>query len=156
MLEARHFTIYTDHKPLCFAFNERKQNCTPRQFRHLDYISQFTTDIRHISSRSNIVADTLSRVDEVRQPIDLTDLAEDQLTDSELAEYIESSSLRLEKHVIPGSRIPLYCDVSTPTHRPFITKPFRKKKYSIFYTVSATQDKASSFTLCLARSKKRL
>lgn len=136
MLEARHFTIYTDHKPLCFSFSERKQNCSPRQFRHLDYISQFTTDIRHISSRSNIVADTLSRVDELTQTVDLTDVAKDQLTDPELAEFIDSSSLRLEKHEIPGSRIPLYCDVSTSTHRPFITKPFRRKVFDSLHDLS--------------------
>jgi cleavage and polyadenylation specificity factor subunit 1 len=49
MLEARHFTILTDHKRLTFAFQKKKENCSPRQFNHLDYISQFTTYIRHIS-----------------------------------------------------------------------------------------------------------
>jgi hypothetical protein len=62
MLEARHFTNLTDHKPLTFAFQQKRDNCSPRQFKHLEYISQFTTDIRHISGRHNIVADTLSRV----------------------------------------------------------------------------------------------
>ncbi|GBP57240.1 hypothetical protein EVAR_82952_1 [Eumeta japonica] len=59
MLEARDFVIFTDHKPLCHAFKTRKDKCSPRQYRHLDFISQFSTNIRHISGRDNVVADTL-------------------------------------------------------------------------------------------------
>ena len=33
---------------------------TPRQIRHLDYISQFTTDIRYVCGASNSAADALS------------------------------------------------------------------------------------------------
>jgi hypothetical protein len=39
-----------------------------RQFNHLDYIAQFTTDIQHNSGQGNIVADTLSRVEAVTVP----------------------------------------------------------------------------------------
>jgi cleavage and polyadenylation specificity factor subunit 1 len=63
MLEACHFTIFTDHKPLIYTFQQKKDKCSPRQFNHLDYMSQFTTDIRHISGQDNIVADTLSCVE---------------------------------------------------------------------------------------------
>jgi hypothetical protein len=51
MLEARHFTILTDHKPLSFAFQHRKESFSPRQFSHLDFISQFATDVCHLSSQ---------------------------------------------------------------------------------------------------------
>ncbi|KAJ2948692.1 hypothetical protein O0L34_g7948 [Tuta absoluta] len=84
MLEARDFTIYTDHKPLIYAFHNRKENCSPRQFRHLDLIAQFSTDIRHISGKDNVVADTLSRVEEITQPILLDQLAAAQHSDPEL------------------------------------------------------------------------
>jgi cleavage and polyadenylation specificity factor subunit 1 len=60
MLEARHFTILTDHKTLTFAFHQKRDKCSPRQFNHLDFISQFTTDIRYISGQDNIDADALS------------------------------------------------------------------------------------------------
>lgn len=96
MLDARCFTIYTDHKPLCFAFNSRKDNCTPRQFRHLDYISQFTTDIQHIPGKNNVVADTLSRVEELSQPVDYEKLAQSQERDEELKHLLNNeTSLRL-------------------------------------------------------------
>jgi cleavage and polyadenylation specificity factor subunit 1 len=48
MLEARHFTIFTDHKPITYAFKQKRDKCSPRQFNHLDFIAQFTTDIRHL------------------------------------------------------------------------------------------------------------
>ena len=60
-LESRNFTIYTDHKPIVAAFNSESDRENARQARQLAYISEFTTDVRHIPGTSNIVADTLSR-----------------------------------------------------------------------------------------------
>jgi cleavage and polyadenylation specificity factor subunit 1 len=45
MLEARHFTIFTDHKPITYAFQQKRDRCSPRQFNHLDFVAKFTTDI---------------------------------------------------------------------------------------------------------------
>jgi len=39
MLEARNFIIFTDHKPLTFAFHQKRDKCSPRQFNHVDFIS---------------------------------------------------------------------------------------------------------------------
>jgi len=65
MLEARNFTVLTDHKPLTFTFHQKRDKCSPCQFNHLDFISQFTTDICHISGQENVAADTLSRVKDI-------------------------------------------------------------------------------------------
>jgi cleavage and polyadenylation specificity factor subunit 1 len=67
MLKARHFTIFTDHKPTTYAFQEKRDKCSLRQFNHLDFVSQFTTDIRHISGQDN-VANALSLVESVTVP----------------------------------------------------------------------------------------
>ncbi|GFU75781.1 transposon Ty3-I Gag-Pol polyprotein [Trichonephila clavipes] len=49
MLEGREAIIYTDHKPLVFAFTRKHDNSTPRQIRYIEFISRFTTDIRYIA-----------------------------------------------------------------------------------------------------------
>ena len=41
----------------------RSDKYTPRQTRHLDYILQFTTDIRHVQGRYNTTADALPRLE---------------------------------------------------------------------------------------------
>ena len=60
-LEERHFVIFTDHKPLTFAFSKVSDTWSARQQRQLSAISEFTTDVRHIAGKANLVADTLSR-----------------------------------------------------------------------------------------------
>ncbi|GFW01058.1 transposon Tf2-9 polyprotein [Trichonephila clavipes] len=73
MLEGRTFVIYTDQKPLTYAFQQHSEKCSPRQLRHLDFISQFSTDIRYTKGSDNTVADALSRIeiDEI-SPTDVT------------------------------------------------------------------------------------
>lgn len=138
MLEARHFTVYTDHKPICYAFATRKDKCSPRQFRHLDYISQFTTDIRHISGKENVVADTLSRIEQVAQPIDLIQLAKSQDSDPELKRLLKegSMSLTFRKLTIPGTKTQLVCDDSQQLPRPFVTTPFRRQVFNNLHSLS--------------------
>lgn len=145
MLEARHFIVYTDHKPISFAFHERKNNCSPRQYRHLDFISQFTTDIRHISGKDNVVADTLSRIEELGDPVSLENLAQGQSSDPELQKILaEGSSLKLQKLHVPGSRSPLYCDVSTSTSRPYVPKCLRKQVFESLHSLSHPGANASA------------
>jgi RNase H-like domain found in reverse transcriptase/Reverse transcriptase (RNA-dependent DNA polymerase) len=61
MLEGWQFSILTDHKPLTFAVHRTSDPWTGRQARQLAYIAEFTSDIRHISGKDNVVADALSR-----------------------------------------------------------------------------------------------
>lgn len=137
MVEATDFAIYTDHKPICFSFHSRKENCSPRQYRYLDYIAQFSTDIRHISGKDNVVADTLSRVDELEAPIDYSKLAKLQESDPELQTLCrDDTSIRLEKLRIPGVNMDVYCDVSTDTPRPFITKTLRRQVFESLHSLS--------------------
>ena len=81
-LEGRAFTLYTDHKPLTFALYTKADKYNPRELRHLDYISQFTEDIKHIAGTDNTAADALSRLEisalQSALDIDLELLASDQ------------------------------------------------------------------------------
>lgn len=52
-IEGRTFHILTDHKPLTYAIATPSDKHSPRQTRHLDYISQFTSDIRHVKGAND-------------------------------------------------------------------------------------------------------
>ena len=60
-LEGRQFVIFTNHKPLTFALRSKTDNHSLHETRQLDFISQFTSDIRYIDGPVNFVADALSR-----------------------------------------------------------------------------------------------
>jgi hypothetical protein len=90
MLEARYFIIFTDHKPITYAFQQKRNKCSPRQFNYLDFVAQFTTDIRHILGQNNVVADTLSRVESVTTPPSYNALAIAQDSDDELRTHLGS------------------------------------------------------------------
>ncbi|CAK1589812.1 unnamed protein product [Parnassius mnemosyne] len=135
MVEARHFTVYTDHKPITFAFVTKRDNCSPRQHRYLSFISQFTTDIKHVSGCDNTVADALSRIEAISEILNYEDLANDQNSDPELQNLInKGTALRLEKIKSPEATI--YCDVSTHTPRPYITPQFRRQVFSQMHNLS--------------------
>ena len=61
-LEGRQFVIYTDHRPVTFAQRSKPDKYSPRETCHLDFVSQFTNDIQHISGEQNAAADALSRL----------------------------------------------------------------------------------------------
>ncbi|GFU76130.1 hypothetical protein TNCV_4120511 [Trichonephila clavipes] len=97
MLEGRTFVIYTDQKPLTYAFQQHSEKCSPRQLRHLDFISQFSTDIRYTKGSDNTVANALSRIE-----------------------------IEIEKHYFPLEDVTLYCDMSQKQPRPFVSKSMRQ------------------------------
>lgn len=129
MLEARDFVIHTDHKPLVFAFKQKLDKTTPRQTRHLDFISQFSTNIIHVPGKDNVVPDLLSRIEEIYiAKIDYRQLAEAQKQDDELQALLKNDkiSLHLKKIEIPDCEEKLYCDVSGKQTRPYVPNDFRK------------------------------
>lgn len=131
MLEGRNFIVYTDHKPLIYAFNQKMDKASPRQIRQLDFISQFSTDIRHISGAQNDVADLLSRIESVDSIIiDFSEIAEHQKSDPELKALLETpdpdSSLNLKMFTIPNSINQLCCDTANNVVRPYVPSKFRK------------------------------
>lgn len=137
-VEARPFTIFTDQKPLVYAFRQNSEKCSPRQQRQLEFISQFSTDIRHISGKSNFVADALSRIDSLEVPtvVDLAELAEAQVDDLQLREIIKDSSLILKAMPVANSNVSLVCDVSSSHVRPYVPLSLRKKVFDSIHTLS--------------------
>jgi cleavage and polyadenylation specificity factor subunit 1 len=98
MLEARNFMIFTDLKSITFAFQQKRDTCSPRQLNQLDFIAQFTTDIRHISGQDNVVADALSRYESVTASPSHDEIVATQDKDDDLRALLASdAALRLER-----------------------------------------------------------
>src|SRR5678815_2838010 len=137
-IEGRDFHILTDHKPLTFAMISRHERHSPREARHLEYVSQFTTDVRHISGVDNTTADALSRIQiDSISPIPIIDFeAMAQLQEDEIIDPTLTSSLRLEWITLPGIKRKLLCDTSTSTPRPYVPSSYRKDIFFNLHSLS--------------------
>ena len=130
-VEGRELVVYTDHKPLVHAVGSSTDRHSPRETRHLDFVAQFTTDVRHVPGRENVAPDALSRTVATlmhpQPPVDDVDtLAACQEEDEELARFRETEhSLQLRHKRLPSGRT-LVIDESTATPRPWIPAPLRR------------------------------
>ena len=151
LLEGRKFALFTDHKPLTFAMT-CKTDRSPRQTRHLSYIAEFTSDVRHISGASNIMADALSRIETV-QPTQGDNhntqannsfpetqsqkLATDQRDCPDIKHYLAShpnTGLKLE--TIKMEETDIICDTSTGRPRPMLPKTWRRTIFDQLHNLS--------------------
>lgn len=146
MIEGRNIVVYTDHKPLTFAFHKHNENASPRQQRHLEYVSQFTTQIKHISGSANVVADAFSRISEIDMPqsIDYEEMAKAQSRDDELRRIRETGKvLKLIPFLMSPKSTELWCDTSTDIVRPYVPKDFRHTIFRTFHNLSHPGVKAT-------------
>ncbi|TNN10300.1 Retrovirus-related Pol polyprotein from transposon 17.6 [Schistosoma japonicum] len=126
-IEGREFAIFTDHKPLTFSMKSSSDKYSPRESRHLDYISQFSTDIRHISGANNVVADALSRIHSLNriQGIDLVKLAQLQSEDIDFHHELAATTLQLQTKTI-GKGIA----------RPVVPRSYRRVIFDTLHNLS--------------------
>lgn len=144
LFEGRPLTIYTDHRPLTHAFSKIGTNSeTPRRTRQLLFISEFTSDIRHISGNDNVVADALSRVATIYCPtvLDYEQLAVSQKSDVYIKQYLESSdksgyNVTLKSVLLPNLEHEVYCETSKSKIKPYITKEFRRIVFESIHNLS--------------------
>lgn len=140
-IEGRELIIYTDHKPLCYTSKEKqsvsKEKISPRRLRHLDYISQFTSDIRHLPGSQNPVADALSRISQIDCPtnVDWNEIATQQEKDTELPRLLSKTNLKWKKMSIAKNKS-LYCEASTSDLRPYVPSIFRQQIFSTLHDVT--------------------
>ncbi|GBN09472.1 hypothetical protein AVEN_269288-1 [Araneus ventricosus] len=81
----------------------------------------------HISEKDNVVADALSRIENISTcPLAYEDIARSQQDDEELK---QPTSLTLQKLQVPNTDVMLYCNISTQVIRPYIPKTHR---YQVF------------------------
>lgn len=141
LLEGRSFTVFTDHKPLVYAL-ESKTDRNPRQTRQLEYISQFTSDIKHISGDANVVADTLSRTFEIEankhSDINFKLLFDEQQKDEKLSELLSDKNKHPNlKHIqIPILNLKVWCECTLQTPRPYVPVNLRKILFEKLHNIS--------------------
>ena len=163
-LEGRDFPIFTDHRPLTFAMAKNSEPWSHRQARHLEYISQYSTDIRYIAGEDNAVADALSRaaIEEIRLGVDFRKMAELQLQDPETRAYKTSvTALKWEEISIDNGQCKLLCDMVTGVPRPLVPAAMRREVFEVVHglshpgtsaTVNATDHDKQ---VCVARHRER-
>ena len=106
---------------------------SPRQTRHLSYIAEFSSDIRHVRGEHNVVADTLSRpeVALLEMPsLDLSAMAAEQVP----PDLPSSSSPRIVRSTWQG--ISLLGDTSTGVFRPLVPPRFRRSVFQTLHFLS--------------------
>jgi len=146
MLQGRHFIVWTDHKLLTYAFNQILDKCSPRQFRHLDYIGQITTETKHIPGKKNVTADLISIIEQINvSKLNYEEISNAQEEDQELKNFLkESTSLKLSKVELPESKVSLVCDTSTGVVRPNIPVTRCKLVFDIINGLSHPGVKATT------------
>ena len=147
-VEGRDFTIFTDHKPLVSAMFRSSDPWSARQQRHLSAISEFTTDIQHISGKDNLVADALSRsfsellkanAISLINPVSLSTYEELSAAQEQNKEELDAvlsgtSSLSWQKVSLDGTS--LWCDVSLKRPRPWVPNSLRYTVFSRVHSLS--------------------
>ncbi|XP_033124853.1 uncharacterized protein LOC117123119 [Anneissia japonica] len=115
-----------DHKPLTFALRTSSDRYSPREIRHLDFISQYTSDLRHVKGSQNELADALSRITiSALSTIDYAAMASAQQMDGELQEST------------------IVCDMTTGHPRPFVPQIMRRTVFNALHSLSHTGVRAT-------------
>ncbi|VDQ06187.1 unnamed protein product [Trichobilharzia regenti] len=120
MLEVTPSTALTDHKAPTKALPANWDNYSPRELRHLQFISQFTYNLRHVKGKNNEVVDSLSRM-----RIDYEHLSNLQRDDADLKKIMSSKTTSLSLETIPFGTIKVICDTSTGKFPTFVPTDMR-------------------------------
>ena len=130
--------------PLTFTLEHKPDRYSPRQSRQLEFISQFTSDIRQVKGTSNAAADALSRLPinavhtgDSTTVVDFRAMAAAQLEDSDLTRLQTDSPLKLQQVPLALSdRDSILCNESTGVQRPFVPANYRRLIFDVLHSLS--------------------
>lgn len=137
-------------------FTANKNSKLERRSRQIKYISQCTTDIRHISGSSNVVADALSRLDveAIEATVTPQIIADEQIQDVETQQLREKKDGKYEIRDVsydPSNlNSILICVVHNGLLKPIVPKNLQKRVFQQTHGLSHPGVKA---TLRLLRAK---
>jgi len=142
-ISGSHCTVCTDHKPLIGAFNSGKSRDSDRQQRQIAFVTEYVSDIIHISGKTNVVADTLSRsVSEIsteltqQNPIDLISIAKGQADSIKNLPNIKEFKI--------DNNLSIFCETTHANPRPFVPESMRKDVFVHFHSLSHPGIKGST------------
>ena len=134
-LEGRQFIAFTDHKPLTFCMSKMSEPWSGCQQRQLSYISEFTTDIRHLQGKNNFVADMLSR--NWVLIIQLWPRLSNRILRYRPIVYrVTTSNLQLKDIPSGIQEVSLLCDMSTGQARPIVPAGWRRQVFDLIHGLS--------------------
>ncbi len=171
-LEGRPFAVFTDHKPLILAMAKISEPWSGRQGRQLAAISEYTTDIRHVAGKSNLVADALSRapsdtplaervgeetaasnglfgnfvaqVHAIRQGVNYHRMAEQQEQDQDIQDYRTAcTGLKCQDVPFGDGSFTVLCDVSMGKPRPIVPQSCQRAVFDTFHGLAHPGRKAT-------------
>merc|ERR1712015_199473 len=159
LIEGRAFSLYTDQDALFPAMRKKTEPHNSRQTTQLSNLSEYTTDIREIAGKDNVVADALSRAPVEDAPplspivdapnvaaslsvaaiagIDFDAIARAQQGDAETIAIRRDATTGLRLVEVARDNPPaLFCDESTGRLRPFVPANFRRTVYDVIHNLS--------------------
>ena len=151
--------MLTDHKPLTHSLNSKPDRHSPHQVHQLDFISQFTTDICHVTGLDNPVADVLSRVeanavqlDYTPPTVDFDAKAKAQSCDADMQKLQSSTTiLKLIRVPMPMCSDTILCDnyINGDT-KPHVPEQFCRIVFDSLGGISHPGVQATQHPLCVA------
>ena len=135
LVEGRQFTLFTDHKPLTYLLAKQADAWSARQQRHLAYVAEYTSDVRHVPGEENVVADALSRPPAVAALVPpastgllrWADFSTAQTSCADLAAIRAKRQQHLQVVQVEGQ--PVWCDVSQGNWRPVVPAELRRQVF---------------------------
>ena len=143
-LDAKDFTLRSDHKPLVHKFHSSTLSSSPRRQRYLDYIAQFTNKFDYVKGEFN-VADNVSRPTEdpsnvnavlpKEERLDYLAIARAQYSDPEINLLCRTNdtSLQLVEVPLADHDFRLLCDSSRGKLRPIIPSSLRSTVFKHYH-----------------------
>ena len=148
-IEGRDITFVTDHRALLSIFNQRQPHKLRRRSDQIEYLSQFTNKIIHISGASNIVADGLSRldeheqVDELQAEITIQQIADEQAKDEEIKDLLASRHCNFEIKTAIIDETAVICAVTGKGIRALVPQSLRHLLFLQLHTNRSPWRRAS-------------
>lgn len=145
--------IFCAYNPLIYASCQKTGKCSPMQLRQLEFISQFPTNVQHVSGKQNTVSDAFSRMEGIELPINIDyNLTEQEQQRDESLRSLQpdSSGLDLKPFALSSDGPDLHCNASIGVIRPLVPECLRKTVLGSIHSLLHPNGRA---TAMLAKSK---